>query len=46
VLAADVAAEDTSQNNIFKSGIYLGVAAAAAIAFITELLRPVWRKGP
>jgi hypothetical protein len=46
VLAADVAAEDKSQTNIFKSGIYLGVAAAAAIAFITELLRPVWRKDP
>ena len=46
VLAADVAAEDTSQNNVFKSGIYLGVAAAAAIALIAELLRPVWRKDP
>jgi hypothetical protein len=46
VLAADVAAEDASQTNVFKSGIFLGVAAAAAIAFIAELLRPVWRKDP
>jgi hypothetical protein len=46
VLAADVAAEDRAQTNIFKSGIYLGVAASAAIALITELLRPVWRKDP
>jgi hypothetical protein len=46
VLAADVAAEDASQANVFKSGIYLGIAASAAIAFITELLRPVWRKDP
>ena len=46
VLAADVAAEDTQQSNVFYSGIYLGVAASAAIALITELLRPVWRKDP
>lgn len=46
VLAADVTAEDTQQSNVFYSGIFLGVAAAAAIAFITELLRPVWRKDP
>jgi hypothetical protein len=46
VLAADVAAEDASQTNVFNSGIYLGIAASAAIAFITELLRPVWRKDP
>jgi hypothetical protein len=46
VLAAEVAAEDASQSNVFKSGIYLGVAASAAIALVTELLRPVWRKDP
>jgi hypothetical protein len=46
VLADEVAAEDTSQNNVFKSGIFLGIAAGAAIAFITELLRPVWRRDP
>jgi len=46
VLASDVAAEDTQQSNVFYSGIYLGVAASAAIAFITELFRPVWRKDP
>jgi hypothetical protein len=46
VLAADVAAQDASQANVFRSGIYLGVGAAAAIAFITELLRPVRRKDP
>jgi hypothetical protein len=46
VLAASVAAEDTQQNNLFYSGIWLGVAASAAIAFLTELLRPVWRKDP
>jgi hypothetical protein len=44
VLAADVAAADTAQNNVFYSGIFLGVAASAAIAFVTELFRPVWRK--
>jgi len=46
VLAADVAAEDTQQNNVFYSGIYLGVAASAAIALVAELFRPVWRKDP
>jgi hypothetical protein len=46
VLAADVTAEDAQQSNVFKSGIYLGVAASAAIALITELFRPVWRKDP
>ncbi len=46
VLAANVIAEGTQQNDVFYSGIFLGVAAAAAIAFITELLRPVWRKDP
>jgi hypothetical protein len=46
VLAADVTAEDAQQSNVFKSGIYLGVAASAAIALITELLRPVWRRDP
>ena len=46
VLAADVAAEDTQQSNVFYSGIYLGVAASAAIALIAELFRPVWRKDP
>jgi hypothetical protein len=46
VLAADLTAEDTQQNNVFYSGIYLGVAAAAAIAFVTELFRPLWRRDP
>jgi hypothetical protein len=46
MLAANVIAEGTQQNDVFYSGIYLGVAAAAAIAFVTELLRPVWRKDP
>lgn len=46
VLAADLAAEDTQQSNVFYSGIYLGVGASAAIALIAELLRPVWRKDP
>jgi hypothetical protein len=46
MLAANVLAEGTQQNNVFYSGIFLGVAAAAAIAFVTELLRPVWRKDP
>ena len=46
MLAANVTAEGTQQNNVFYSGIYLGVAAAAAIALITELFRPVWRKDP
>jgi hypothetical protein len=46
VQAANVAAEDAQQNDVFYSGIYLGVAAGAAIALITELLRPVWRKDP
>jgi hypothetical protein len=46
VLAANVLAEGTQQNNVFLSGIFLGVAAAAAIAFLTELFRPVWRRDP
>jgi hypothetical protein len=46
MLAANVITEGTQQNDVFYSGIYLGVAAAAAIAFVTELLRPVWRKDP
>lgn len=46
VLAANVIAEGTQQNDVFYSGIFLGVAAGAAIAFIAELLRPVWRKDP
>jgi hypothetical protein len=46
VLAADVTAEVNQQNNVFKSGIFLRVAASAAILLITELLRPVWRKDP
>jgi hypothetical protein len=46
VLAANVITEGTQQNDVFYSGIFLGVAAAAAIAFVTELLRPVWRKDP
>ena len=46
MLAANVLAEGTQQNDVFYSGIFLGVAAAAAIAFVTELLRPVWRKDP
>jgi hypothetical protein len=46
VLAADVAAEDAQQSNVFHSGIYFGVAASAAIAFVAEVFRPVWRKDP
>lgn len=46
VLAANVKAEGTQQNNVFYSGIFLGVAAAAAIAFVTELFRPLWRRDP
>jgi hypothetical protein len=46
MLAANVLAEGTQQNNVFYSGIFLGVAAAAAMAFVTELFRPVWRKDP
>ncbi|HTU09137.1 MAG TPA: hypothetical protein VMG13_26560 [Trebonia sp.] len=46
VLAASVTAEDAQQSNVFHSGIYFGVAASAAIAFVAELLRPVWRRDP
>ena len=46
VLAASVAAEDAQQNSVFRAGIFLGIAGGAAIAFITELFRPVWRKDP
>lgn len=46
VLAAHLSAEDTQQSNVFKSGVFLGIAASAAIALVAELLRPVWRKDP
>lgn len=45
VLAASVPAQDNEQNDLFYSGLLLGVAAAAAMAFVTEFLRPAWRKG-
>ena len=44
MLAANVSAQDNQQNDLFHSGVFLGVAASALIAFFTELLRPVWRK--
>jgi hypothetical protein len=45
MLAASVPAQDNEQNDLFYSGLLLGVAAAAGIACVTELLRPAWRKG-
>jgi hypothetical protein len=45
VLAASVPTQANEQNDLFYSGLLLGVAAAAGIACVTELLRPVWRKG-
>lgn len=44
VLAASVPAQDNDQNDLFYSGLLLGVAGAAGIASVTELLRPVWRR--
>jgi hypothetical protein len=46
LLAASVTAQDAEQSNVFRGGIYLGIAGGAAIAFAAELLRPVWRKDP
>jgi hypothetical protein len=45
MLAANVPAEDNQQRDLFYSGIFLGVAGGALIAFFNELLRPVWRTG-
>lgn len=45
MLAASVQAQDNEQNDLFYAGLLLGVAAGAAIACITEFLRPAWRKG-
>jgi len=44
MLAANVPAENNQQNDLFYSGVFLGVAAGAVIAFFTELLRPLWSK--
>jgi hypothetical protein len=44
MLAANVPAENNQQSDLFYSGVFLGVAAGALIAFFTELLRPVWSK--
>jgi hypothetical protein len=46
LLAASVTAQDAEQGNVFRGGIYLGIAGGAAIAFAAELFRPVWRKDP
>jgi hypothetical protein len=46
LLAASVTAQDAEQSNVFRGGIYLGIAGGAAIAFAAEVLRPVWRKDP
>lgn len=46
LLAASVTAQDAEQSNVFRGGIYLGIAGGALIAFGAELLRPVWRKDP
>jgi hypothetical protein len=45
MLAASVPVQNNEQNDLFYSGLLLGVAASAAIACITEFLRPAWRKG-
>jgi hypothetical protein len=45
MLAASVPAQINEQNDLFYSGVLLGVAAGAAIASVTEFLRPAWRKG-
>lgn len=44
MLAASVSAQDNQQNDLFYSGVFLGVAAGALIVFFAVLLRPVWRK--
>lgn len=46
LLAVSVSAQDAEQSNVFRGGIYLGIAGGAAIAFAAEVLRPVWRKDP
>jgi hypothetical protein len=46
LLAASVTAQDAQQSDVFRGGIYLGIAGGAAIALANELLRPVWRKDP
>lgn len=45
MLATNVAAQDNQQTDLFYSGVFLGVGGGALIAFFSELLRPVWRKG-
>jgi len=45
MLAASVQGQDNEQNDLFYAGLLLGIAAAAAIACLTELLRPAWRAG-
>lgn len=45
MLAANVPAQDNEQNDLFYSGLLLGVAAGAGIGCVTELLQPAWRKG-
>lgn len=45
MLAASVPAQDNEQDDLFYSGLLLGVAAGAGIGCVTELLRPAWRKG-
>lgn len=45
MLAASVSAQDNEQNDLFYSGLLLGVAAGAGIGCVTELLQPAWRKG-
>jgi hypothetical protein len=44
-LAVSVQAQDNEQNDLFYTGLLLGVEAGAGIAGIT-LLRPVWRNEP
>jgi hypothetical protein len=46
LLAASVQAQANDQNDVFESGVLLGLAGGAAIAFIGELLRPAWKKEP
>jgi hypothetical protein len=45
MLAASVQEQDNEQNDLFYGGLLLGVAAAAGIMCLTELLRPAWRRG-
>jgi hypothetical protein len=45
MLAASVPAQDNEQDDLFYSGLLLGVAAGAGMGCVTELLRPAWRKG-